>query len=117
MVASVQKPENANHETAADTLLVPRVAASPDQNQNSNVLSSAVSDFNAQLTVLHVMFPPRTAFLLSSIRAQYQASQNPNHGMVLLLREWMSWITPDDRAIEEAVARTRVGLLFVGVKS
>lgn len=37
--------------------------------------------------------------------------------MVLLLREWMSWITPDDRAIEEAVARTRLGLLFVGVKS
>ena len=58
--------ENANHDTAADSLSVPPTAASPDQNQNSNVLFSAVSNLNAQLTALNAALPPRTAFLLFS---------------------------------------------------
>jgi hypothetical protein len=50
--------ENANHDTAADSPSVPPAAASPDQNPNSNVLFSAVSNLNAQLTVLHTALPP-----------------------------------------------------------
>jgi hypothetical protein len=84
--------ENTNHAGAADTPPMPPTAASPDQNQN-NVLLSAVSNLNAQLTVLHAALPPRVAFLLFSghsdprdmsvvaaRRAQHQASQNQNHG-------------------------------------
>jgi RNA exonuclease 1 len=42
------------------------MVVSPDQNQNNNVLFSAVTDLNAQLTTLHAAVPPRTAFLLFS---------------------------------------------------
>jgi hypothetical protein len=46
-------------------------------------------------------------------------------GLLLALRELdagtddapLRWSTADDRALEEAVARARMGLLFVGVKS
>jgi RNA exonuclease 1 len=139
--------ENAN--LAADTPPLPppsAAAASPDQNnQNDNVLFSAVSDLNAQLTKLHAALPQRTAFLLFSghsdpramsvlaaRRAQYQASQNRNRNQDTI-REPASgadagaagaedsvpvrWSTADERALEEAVARARMGLLFVGVKS
>jgi hypothetical protein len=58
--------ENTNHTGAADTPQMPPTGASPDQNQNNNVLFSAVSNLNAQLTVLHAVLPPRMAFLLVS---------------------------------------------------
>ena len=115
---------------------MPPAAASPDQNPNSNVLFSAVSNLNAQLTTLHAALPPRTAFLLFSghsdprgmsvlagRRAQYQASQNRKCGGATSSAaetddgEPLRWSTADDRALEEAVARARMGSLFVGVKS
>lgn len=133
---------------AADTPPLPPTAASPDQKENDNVLFSAVSGLNAQLTKLHAALPQRTAFLLFSghsdprgmsvlaaRRAQYQASQNQNQN-TNTNREPASggvgadtgaagtedsapvrWSTADERALEEAVARARMGLLFVGVKS
>src|SRR5882757_4381493 len=69
----------------------PPTATSPDQNENNNVLFSAVTNLNEQLTKLHASLPPRTAFLLFSghsdprsmsalaaRRAQYQAQANQN---------------------------------------
>ncbi|KAF8462662.1 hypothetical protein DFH94DRAFT_831793 [Russula ochroleuca] len=134
---------DANHDAAAaDTPPVPpAAAASPDQNQTNNTLFSAVSNLDAQLTALHAALPPRTAFLLFSghsdprsmsvlaaRRAQYQASQNQKRGAATGTGtgtgnagtddgEPVRWSTADDRALEEAVARARMGLLFVGVKS
>ena len=134
---------------AADAPPLPPTAASPDQKENDNVLFSAVSGLNAQLTKLHAALPQRTAFLLFSghsdprgmsvlaaRRAQYQASQNRNQNQNQNQhREPASgagagagaagtedsapvrWSTADERALEEAVARARMGLLFVGVKS
>ncbi|KAH9988749.1 hypothetical protein BJV77DRAFT_1145224 [Russula vinacea] len=97
-------------------------------NPNSNVLFSAVSNLNAQLTTLHAALPPRTAdprgmSVLAGRRAQYQASQNQKRGGATSSTaetddgEPLRWSTTDDRALEEAVARARMGLLFVGVKS
>jgi hypothetical protein len=128
--------EKANH---ADIPPSPPTATPLDQNQNNNVLFSAVTNLNAQLTTLHAALPPRTAFLLFSghsdprsmsalaaRRAQYQASQNQNQlncstastgpagtDVSVPLR----WSTADERALEEAVVRARMGLLFVGVKT
>jgi len=117
----------------------PAAAASPDQNQTNNTLFSAVSNLDAQLTALHAALPPRTAFLLFSghsdprsmsvlaaRRAQYQASQNQKRGVATGTGTGnagmddgaqVRWSTADDRALEEAVAHARMGLLFVGVKS
>jgi hypothetical protein len=138
--------EKANHDVVAtenDAPPSPPTATSPDQNQNNNVLFSAVTNLNAQLATLHAALPPRTAFLLFSghsdprsmsalaaRRAQYQASQNQNQvdssaasigtgtgpagtDVGVPLR----WSTADERALEEAVVRARTGLLFVGVKT
>jgi RNA exonuclease 1 len=120
---------------------------SPDQNENNNVLFSAVTDLNAQLSTLHAALPPRTAFLLFSghsdprsmstlatRRAQYQtqAGQNQNQNQVNTsaasvgtgtgpagtdVSVPLRWSTADERALEEAVVRARMGLLFVGVKA
>jgi RNA exonuclease 1 len=140
--------EKANHSAVATetgTPPSPPTATSPDQNQNNNVLFSAVTDLNAQLTTLHAALPPRTAFLLFSghsdprnmsalaaRRAQYQAqaSQNLNqvNGSAASIGTGTSpagtdesvplrWSTADERALEEAVVRARTGLLFVGVKT
>ena len=132
--------ENANHAAAADTPPMPPAAAPPEQNQNdTNILFSAVSNLNAQLTALHAALPQRTAFLLFSghsdpramsvlaaRRAQYQASRNQNQNAIHDSATGATgaddaapvrWSTADDRALEEAVARARMGLLFVGVKS
>ena len=127
--------ENANHAATADTPPVPPTAASPDQNDD-NVLFSAVSNLNAQLTALHAALPPQTAFLLFSghsdprsmstlaaRRAQYQANQNQSQtnnatgAAETDVSAPLRWSTADDRALEEAVVRARMGLLFVGVKS
>ena len=146
--------EKASHAAVAtDTDTVPSpsppTAASPDQNQNNNVLFSAVTDLNAQLTTLHAALPPRTAFVLFSghsdprsmsalnaRRAQYQAqtSQNQNQNQNQVnpfvasigtgtgpagtdVSVPLRWSTADERALEEAVGRARMGLLFVGVKT
>jgi hypothetical protein len=72
--------------------------------------------------------------VLGARRAQYQASrdQNPNPihesassagpgpgpGSVGTdVNALVRWSTADERALEEAVARARIGLLFVGVNS
>ena len=98
----------------------------PPSNDNNNVLLAAVTNLNAHLTALHS--PPHTALLfsgnsgprsmsmLAARRTQYQTSQNQ--------QQWnqsssgaVPWITADDRALEKAVVRARIGLLFVGVKT
>jgi RNA exonuclease 1 len=142
--------EKANHAAVAtDTDIPPSppTALSPSQNQKDNVLFSAVTDLNAQLTTLHAALPPRTAFLLFSghsdprsmsalaaQRAQYQAqtsqNQNQNQGNTSAagvgtgtgpagtdVSVPLRWSTADERALEEAVVRARTGLLFVGVKT
>ena len=142
--------EKVNHAAVSpdtDTTPSPPTATSPDQNQNNNVLFSAVTDLNAQLTTLHAALPPRTAFLLFSghsdprsmsalaaRRAQYQAQasqmQNQNQGNSSAasvstgtdpagtdVSVPLRWSTADERALEEAVVRARTGLLFVGVKT
>jgi len=63
----------------------------PMSQNNKNVLFSAVTNLNAQLTMPHAALPPRTAFLLfprhsdprsmsvlAARRAQYWASKNHN---------------------------------------
>jgi len=105
--------------------------------QNGNNLSAAVTNLNEHLTTLHPALLPRRALHLYSGQsdprsmstfvarcAEYQASQNQQ------LRNQSSsgaatgtgsgtvrWSTADDRALEEAVAHARTGLLFVGVKT
>lgn len=142
--------ENADHPAVAtdtDTPPSPPAATSPDHNQNNDVLFSAVTNLNVQLTTLHAALPPRTAFLLFSghsdprsmsalatRRAQYQAqaSQNQNknqeNGSAASsgtgtapagtdINVPLRWSTADERALEEAVVRARMGMLFVGVKT
>ena len=66
---------------------------------------------------------PRGMSVLAGRRAQYQASQNRKCGGATSSAaetddgEPLRWSTADDRALEEAVARARMGSLFVGVKS
>jgi RNA exonuclease 1 len=121
-------------------------ATDQDQNNNV-FFSAPVTDLNAQLTSLHAALPPRTAFLLFSghsdprsmsalatRRAQYQAqaSQNQNQNQVNSsaggsgtgtgpegtdVSVPLRWSTADERALEEAVVRARMGLLFAGVKT
>jgi RNA exonuclease 1 len=99
---------------------------------NNNVLFSAVTNLNAHLTALHAALPPRTALILFSghsdprtmstlaaRRAEYQAGQNQS-GFAAGTSDsasTMRWSTADDRALEEAVVRARMGLLFIGVKT
>ncbi|KAH9965648.1 hypothetical protein BJV74DRAFT_869879 [Russula compacta] len=119
----------------------PAAARTPDK----NVLFTAVTELNAHLTALHAALPARTAFLLFSghsdprrmsalaaRRAEYQASQNQNQkmsgsgaavaGVGAGVGDGSSttavrWSSADERALEEAVMRARMGLLFVGVKT
>ena len=150
-VGSENPETKANHATVStdtNTSPSPSTATSPVQDQNNNnVLFSAVTDLNVQLTTLHAALPPRTAFLLFSghsdprsmsalnaRRAQYQAqaSQNQNQNQVNSsaasigtgtgpagtdVSVPLRWSTADERALEEAVVRARMGLLFVGVKT
>jgi len=136
---NVAVPENDAKDDAADA---PPSTAAPEQNG----LLTAVVNLNAQLTALHAALPSRTAFLLFSghsdpramsalaaRRTQYQASQNQKGAVVATAAPATAaagtgvggaeaqagavrWSTADERALEEAVARARMGLLFVGVK-
>lgn len=64
---------------------------------------------------------------LAARRAQYQASQNQNQVNSCTgtgtgpaetdVSTPLRWSTADERALEEAVVRARMGLLFVGVKT
>ena len=64
---------------------------------------------------------------LAARRAQYQASQNQNQvnssaastgtGTETDVSAPLRWSTADERALEEAVVRARMGLLFAGVKT
>ncbi|KAH9061888.1 hypothetical protein EDB87DRAFT_383981 [Lactarius vividus] len=106
--------------------------------RNGNTLFAAVTDLNAHLTALHAALPPRTALLLFSghsdprsmstlaaRRAECQGGQNQRYGNQSDSGAAAAgtgdgaarWSTADDRALEEAVARARMGLLFVGVKT
>ncbi|KAN0141760.1 hypothetical protein V8E53_000222 [Lactarius tabidus] len=132
-----EKAENQNlagekADTKTETSEVP--LPPPDDN-NGNTLFTAVTNLKDHLTTLHAALPPRTALLLFSghsdprsmstlaaRRAEYQASQQGNQsGSAAAAAEieggTVRWSTADDRALEEAVVRARMGLLFVGVKA
>ena len=107
----------------------------PDVNSksNSNALFAATTNLNDHLTTLHAALPPRTALLLFSghsdprsmstlaaRRAEYQTSQQGKQSSSAEATDGgttVRWSTADDRALEEAVVRARMGLLFVGVKT
>ncbi|KAI9508061.1 hypothetical protein F5148DRAFT_1284472 [Russula earlei] len=120
----------------------PPQPAAPDP----NVLLTAVRNLEAHLTALHAAFPPRTAFLLFSghsdpramsalaaRRAEHQARQMQNGSApacstagtgdggaasaASASASVLRWSTADERALQEAVERARMGLLFVGVKN
>ncbi|KAH9055829.1 hypothetical protein EDB83DRAFT_2293073 [Lactarius deliciosus] len=119
-------------ETKTDNAETP---SAPDFTGNS--LFAAVTSLNAHLTALHAALPPRTALLLFSghsdprsmstlaaRRAEYQGgqrhgSQGGSGAAATGTGDGgaVRWSTADDRALEEAVARARMGLLFVGVKT
>ena len=102
------------------------------EHKNNNALFAAVTNLNAYLTTLHAALPPHPARLLFSghsdprsmstlaaRRAEYQTSQqqqgsSSNSGAAA---GGARWSTADDRALDEAVIRVRMGLLFVGVKA
>ncbi|KAN0141726.1 hypothetical protein V8E53_000188 [Lactarius tabidus] len=132
-----EKTENQNltgdaAETKTEGLEVP---LPPPDDSNGNALFTAVTNLNDHLTTLHAALPPRTALLLFSghsdprsmstlaaRRAEYQASQQVKEsGSAAAAAEIeggaVRWSTADDRALEEAVVRARMGLLFVGVKA
>ena len=106
------------------------------EDKSSNALFAAVTNLNAYLTTLHAALPPHTALLLFSghsdprsmstlaaRRAEYQISQQQPQGNQssgssgATVPGGVRWSTADDRALEEAVVRARMGLLFVGVKT
>ncbi|KAN0141735.1 hypothetical protein V8E53_000197 [Lactarius tabidus] len=111
------------------------VAPPAPDDSNGNALFTAVTNLNDHLTTLHAALPPRTALLLFSGHsdprsmstlaarwAEYQASQQVKEsGSAAAAAEIeggaVRWSTADDRALEEAVVRARMGLLFVGVKA
>ncbi|KAF8259317.1 ribonuclease H-like domain-containing protein [Lactarius quietus] len=117
----------------------PTGAAETKTENADNALFTAVTNLNAHLTTLHAALPSRTALLLFSghsdprsmsalaaRRAEYQASQNQRQGDQSGSGAATGtdsgggearWSTADDRALEEAVVRARMGLLFVGVKT
>ncbi|KAH8999593.1 hypothetical protein EDB86DRAFT_2908694 [Lactarius hatsudake] len=133
--------ENRNPTGAAETKTENAESpSSSSQDGDGNSLFAAVTDLNAHLTALHAALPPRTALLLFSghsdprsmstlaaRRAEYQGGQNnQRHGSQSGSGAAATgtggdgavrWSTADDRALEEAVARARMGLLFVGVKT
>ena len=131
---------NDKAETKTQDAETPSLSSSsppPPPDGNSNAVLQAVTNLNAHLTTLHAALPPRTAFLLFSghsdprsmsrlaaRRAEYQASQNQRQGNQSNSEaatgtggDTVRWSTADDRALEEAVAHARMGLLFVGVKT
>ena len=57
---------------------------------------------------------------LAARRAEYQTSQQGKQSGSTEATDGgaaVRWSTADDRALEEAVVRARMGLLFVGVKT
>jgi hypothetical protein len=137
-VVIAEKTENQNltgdaAETKTESSEV-TLLSTPDDS-HGNALFAAVTNLNDHLTTLHAALPPRTALLLFSghsdprsmstlaaRRAEYQASQQVKEsGSAAAAAEieggTVLWSTADDRALEEAVVRARMGLLFVGVKA
>ncbi|KAI9432797.1 hypothetical protein H4582DRAFT_2083191 [Lactarius indigo] len=114
-----ENTENRNPTGAAETKTdnAETPSSSPPQDGDGNSLFAAVTDLNAHLTALHAALPPRTALLLF-LRAQRPAfDSGSGAGTGTGDGAAARWSTADDRALEEAVARARMGLLFVGVKT
>ena len=101
----------------------------PPSNDNSNVLLAGVTNLNAHLTAppphhgaAPVLGEQRPAFDVYAARCtmngvpNYQTSQNQQHGNQSSSGA-VPWNTADDRALEKAVVRETIGLLFVGVKT
>ncbi|KAH9037515.1 hypothetical protein EDB85DRAFT_2072974 [Lactarius pseudohatsudake] len=130
--------ENRNPAGAAETKTEDAETPSSSSPPDGSSVFAAVTNLNAHLTALHAALPPRTALLLFSghsdprsmstlaaRRAEYQGGQNQRHGnqsgsgaaAAGTGDDAVRWSTADDRALEEAVARARMGLLFVGVKT
>jgi RNA exonuclease 1 len=127
--------ENAENPSGAAEKADQSDTSHPPATPDNNVLFSAVTNLNAQLTALHAALPARTAFILFSghsdpramsalaaRRAEYQASQHQSGSSAVGTSgggnaNTVRWSTADERALEEAVVRARMGLLFVGVKT
>ena len=138
--ADIPAAENAGNQNvagAAETKADNAETPLQPSDGNNNTLFKAATNLNAHLTALHAALPARTALLLFSghsdprsmstlaaRRAEYQASQNQRPGNQSSYGaatgtgdSAVRWSTADDRALEEAVVRARMGLLFVGVKT
>jgi RNA exonuclease 1 len=127
--------ENAENPSGATEKVDQSDTSHPPATPDNNVLFFAVTNLNAHLTALHAALPARTAFILFSghsdpramsalaaRRAEYQASQHQSGSSAVGTggsgsASTVRWSTADDRALEEAVVRARMGLLFVGVKT
>ncbi|KAI0249691.1 hypothetical protein BJV78DRAFT_1283805 [Lactifluus subvellereus] len=104
----------------------------PQPTPEDKVLFSTVAKLNDHLTTLHAAPPARTAFILLSghsdprkisvlaaRRAEYRASQDQSGSAAGMSgsASAVGWRSADLCALEEAVVRTRMGLLFVAVKT
>ena len=143
-VAGADKADKQNVTGAAETKA--ETAETSPSTRDGNTLFTAVTNLNAHLTALHAALPPRTALLLFSghsdprsmstlaaRRAEYQVNHHnqQQHGNQSGSGAatgtdgggggggggTVRWSTADVRALEEAVVRARMGLLFVGVKT
>ncbi|KAN0141724.1 hypothetical protein V8E53_000186 [Lactarius tabidus] len=135
VVAEKTENQKLTGDAAGTKIESSEVAPPAPDDSNGNALFTAVTNLNDHLTTLHAALPPRTALLLFSghsdprsmstlaaRRAEYQASQQGKEsGSAAAAAEieggTVRWSTADDRALEEAVVRARMGLLFVGVKA
>ncbi|KAN0141439.1 hypothetical protein V8E53_000684 [Lactarius tabidus] len=135
VVAEKTENQNLTGDAAETKTESSEVTPPAPDDSNGNALFTVVTNLNDHLTTLHAALPPRTALLLFSghsdprsmstlaaRRAEYQASQQgKKSGSAAAAAEieggTVRWSTADDRALEEAVVRARMGLLFVGVKT
>ena len=101
---AVTKTETETENRETENTEVP----SPPRDKSNNALLAALTNLNAYLIST-----------LAARRAECQTSQqqqgsSSNSGAAA---GGARWSTADDRALDEAVIRARMGLLFVGVKT
>ncbi|KAN0141708.1 hypothetical protein V8E53_000170 [Lactarius tabidus] len=135
VVAEKTENQNLTGDAAGTKIESSEVAPPAPDDSNGNALFTAVTNLNDHLTTLHAALAPRTALLLfsghsdprsmstlSARRAGYQVIQQGKESSSAVAAAEIEggtvrWSTADDRALEEAVVRARMGLLFVGVKT
>ena len=111
----------------------PEVQPPPPDASTRNGLFTAAKNLNDHLTTLQAALPrarhyscslgnndPRSMSTLAARRAECRATQQGKQSSSTSAADGgatVRWSTADDRALEEAVVRARMGLLFVGVKT